>query len=238
MVKQVLVVALVIGMLSGGMLFAAGKELKTPSEKLSYTLGMDIGAFLKEVPKEIDLEIFMQGIKDNFKGDTTLITQEEATQIKQEFMKEMQAEGIKKMKELSDKNKKEGEAFLAENKKKKGVITTASGLQYIVLKEGSGTMPKIDDTVKVNYRGTLLDGTEFDSSYTRGQPVTFPLNGVIEGWSEGLRLMKVGGKSRFFIPSELGYGERGAGAQIGPNSVLTFEVELLGIEKVDKTEKK
>lgn len=244
MMKQVLVVALVIGMLSCGIVFAAekglktpsekvvvaSKELKTPSEKLSYTLGMDIGAFLKEVPKEIDFEVFIQGVKASFKGEKLLLTEEEATQIKQEFIKDMQAEEIKKMEELAQKNKKEGEAFLAENGKKEGVVTTASGLQYIVLKEGDGPTPKIDDKVKVNYRGTLINGTEFDSSYKRGQPVSFPLNGVIEGWTEALQLMKVGSNYRLFIPSGLAYGEMGSGPQIGPNSTLIFEVELLAIE--------
>ena len=134
------------------------------------------------------------------------------------------------MNEIKDKNKKDGEMFLAENKKKKGVITTASGLQYIVLTKGTGLSPKIDDKVKVHYSGTLLDGTEFDSSYKRGEPVTFPLNGVITGWGEALQLMKVGGKNRLFIPSELAYGEQGSGP-ISPDSVLIFEVELLGIEK-------
>jgi FKBP-type peptidyl-prolyl cis-trans isomerase len=231
MVKRILAVALVIGMLSCGMVFAAGKELKTPDEKLSYILGTDVGRSLKSVPQKIDLEIFLQGIKDSFKGEKLLVTEEESAQIKQEFMKKIQAEAVKKMEEISEKNKREGEMFLAENKKKEGVITTASGLQYIVLKQGDGALPKVDDKVKVHYRGTLIDGTEFDSSYTRGEPVSFPLGGVIKGWTEALQLMKVGSKYRLFIPSELAYGERGAGTQIGPNTILIFEVELLAIEK-------
>ncbi len=231
MIKRVALVVLAISVLSCGFVFAADEELKTDSDKLSYMLGMDIGAFLKEIPREVDFDIFISGIKDTFKGEKTLLTQEEAVQIKQEFVKEMQMEAIKKMNEISEKNKKDGEAFLAENKKKKGIITTASGLQYEVLKKGTGATPKIDDKVTVHYSGTLIDGTEFDSSYKRGEPVTFPLNGVITGWGEGLQLMKVGGKSRLFIPSELAYGEQGAGQQIPPNSVLIFDVELLGIEE-------
>jgi len=230
MIKYVVAVVLAISLLSFGLVFAADEKLTTPSEKLSYMMGMDIGTFLKDVPREIDFEIFTRGVKDVYSGEQTLLTQEEAEQIKQAFVKEMQAEAILKMNEIKDKNKKDGEMFLAENKKKKGVITTSSGLQYIVLTKGTGLFPKIDDKVKVHYSGTLLDGTEFDSSYKRGEPVTFPLNGVITGWGEALQLMKVGGKNRLFIPSQLAYGEQGSGP-IGPNSVLIFEVELLGIEK-------
>ena len=140
------------------------------------------------------------------------------------------------MKELGEKNRKEGEAFLAENKKKKGVITTESGLQYMVLEKGDGPKPKATDTVSVNYRGTLIDGTEFDSSYKRGKPVTFPVKGVIAGWTEALLLMNVGSKYKLFVPPNLGYGGRGAGRLIGPEATLIFEVELLGIESEKKTE--
>lgn len=227
--KYVVVMVLAISLLSCGLVFAADEELTTPSEKLSYMMGMDIGTFLKEVPREIDFEIFTRGVKDVYNGEQTLLTQEEAEQIKQAFVKEMQTEAILKMNEIKEKNKKDGEMFLAENKNKEGVITTASGLQYIVLTKGTGLSPKIDDKVKVHYAGILIDGTEFDSSYKRGEPVTFPLNGVIAGWGEALQLMKVGGKNRLFIPSQLAYGEQGSGP-IGSNSVLIFEVELLGIE--------
>jgi FKBP-type peptidyl-prolyl cis-trans isomerase len=238
MLKQIaaiVVVALTVSILSCGMVLAQDEQLKTDSDKLSYVLGMDIGAFLKEVPQEVDFDIFMRGLKDVYKGENTLLSEEEALNIKQDFIKEMQLEAIKKLNDIKEKNKKDGEAFLAGNKKKKGVMTTASGLQYEVIKKGTGASPKIDDRVKVHYAGSLIDGVEFDSSYKRGEPVTFPLNGVIQGWSEGLQLMKVGGKSRLFIPSELAYGEQGAGQQIPPNSVLIFEVELLGIEGKDTT---
>jgi FKBP-type peptidyl-prolyl cis-trans isomerase FklB len=132
---------------------------------------------------------------------------------------------------LSEKNKKEGEEYLAENKKKEGIITTQSGLQYKVLKKGTGKIPKSTDTVTVNYRGTLIDGTEFDSSYRRGQPASFKVNGVIRGWTEALQLMKEGAKWQLYIPSNLAYGERGAGRNIGPNSTLIFEVELISINE-------
>ena len=135
-----------------------------------------------------------------------------------------------KQKKIGEKNKIDGEAFLAENKKKEGVKTLPSGLQYSIIKEGAGKMPKATDTVTVNYKGTLIDGTEFDSSYRRGQPVSFPVNGVIAGWTEALQLMKEGSKWQLFIPSELAYGEKGAGNTIGPNAVLIFEVELISIK--------
>jgi FKBP-type peptidyl-prolyl cis-trans isomerase FklB len=144
-----------------------------------------------------------------------------------------------RQKELGEKNKKEGEAFLAENKKKEGVTTLPSGLQYKIMKEGDGQIPKSTDTVTVHYRGTLIDGTEFDSSYTRGQPATFPVKGVIAGFSEALQLMKVGSKWQLFIPSNLAYGERGAGDDIGPNASLIFDIELISIkEEAVKEEKK
>jgi len=207
------------------------EELNTSDEKLSYAIGLEIGTTLKKLPAEIDFAVFIQAVEDGLKGKETLLTQQQAIEIKKEFGKKVQEDRARKTKGLAEKNLKEGEAFLAENKKKKGVITTESGLQYLVLQEGDGPKPKATDRVKVHYRGTLLDGTEFDSSYKRGQPVTFMLNRVIAGWTEGVQLMKVGSKYRLFIPSNLAYRERGAGPLIGPNSTLIFEVELLAIEK-------
>ena len=148
------------------------------------------------------------------------------------FAMKMQKEQMQKMEALAKENKKQGEVFLAENKKKKNVTTTKSGLQYIVLRKGKGKKPKATEQVKVHYKGTLIDGTEFDSSYKRREPVTFPVNRVIPGWSEALQLMNVGSKYQLFIPSNLAYGERGGGPQIGPNATLIFEVELLSIEKI------
>ncbi len=198
-------------------------ELTTASEKAGYAVGLDIGASLKRFESGIELKALFRGIEDSLKGNKPLLTQEEAATVRSDLFKRIQEE-------LAEKNLKEGEAFLAENKNKEGVVTTASGLQYIVLKEGDGATPEATEQVTVHYRGTLLDGTEFDSSYSRGQPATFPVRGVIAGWTEALQLMKVGSKYRLFIPSKLAYGERGAGQRIGPNATLIFEVELLDIE--------
>ena len=207
------------------------EELKTPEAKLSYAIGMDIGTYLKNLPTKVDLPVMIQGVEDSFKGKELLLTPEQAQAIQDEFRKKMEAEQVQKQRESVEKNRKEGSMFLEENKKKKGVVTTASGLQYTVLTEGTGSKPKTTDVVCVNYRGTLIGGTEFDSSYKRGQPATFPLNRVIPGWTEALQLMPVGSKYRLFIPSNLAYGERGSGKLIGPNSTLIFEVELLEIQK-------
>ena len=204
-------------------------QLKTELDSASYVLGLDIGAYLKEVKKDINLSVFSRGVEDNVKGKKPALTEKEIGDIKMALSKKVQEEQAKKGKEQGDVNIKAGQKFLAENKTQKGVVTTASGLQYTVLSMGKGPKPKATDKVKVHYKGTLLDGTEFDSSYKRGEPISFPLNGVIKGWTEGVQLMNVGSKFKFFIPSELGYGERGAGAQIGPNATLIFEVELMKI---------
>lgn len=199
-------------------------ELKTTSEKAGYAVGLDIGASLKRFESGIELKALFRGIEDTLKGNKPLLTREEAAAVRNELFKRIQEE-------LAEKNLKEGEAFLAENQKKEGVVTTASGLQYMVLKEGDGPTPTATDRVTVHYRGTLLDGSEFDSSFSGGKPATFQVRGVIAGWTEALQLMKVGNKYRLFIPSKLAYRERGAGQKIGPNAMLIFEVELLGIEK-------
>jgi len=204
--------------------------LKTERDKISYGIGMDIGENMKRQSIDIDPDMLAQGIKDVFSGGKLLLTEEEFSSTMENFKKDMMAKQQMKMQELSDKNKKEGEAFLAGNKKKEGVTTLPSGLQYKVIKEGEGNMPKATDTVTVHYKGTLIDGTEFDSSYGRGEPATFPVNGVIPGWTEALQLMKAGSKWQLFIPANLAYGERGAGGRIGPHSVLVFEVELISIK--------
>jgi len=206
-------------------------EPQTDKEKISYVLGVDIGNYLKSLDTEIDVDIFTQGVETMLQGKEPLVSKEKMAEIKQEFSQKIMEAQKEKSKMLGEKNKAEGEKFLAENAKKEGVKTTASGLQYEVLQEGKGATPKATDRVTVQYKGTLLDGTEFDSSYKRGQPATFPLNGVIPGWTEGVQLMKEGSKYRFFIPSNLAYGERGAGPAIGPNATLIFEVELLSVAK-------
>jgi len=207
------------------------KELKTNAEKFGYTLGLDIGSNLKELPTEIDMAALFRGLEDALKDRKRLLTPQQYAEIKQELSMKIKESRGRKTAALTDKNRTEGEAFLAENQEKEGIITTESGLQYIVLREGDGPKPKETDRVAVHYRGTLIDGTEFDSSYKRGEPITFEVMGVIAGWTEALQLMNVGSKYRLFIHSELGYGERGAGADIGPNATLIFEVELLSIEQ-------
>jgi FKBP-type peptidyl-prolyl cis-trans isomerase FklB len=170
-------------------------------------------------------------------GGKTRLTQEEAQAVLKEVQTEVQKQQQEKMKEAADKNKSEGEAFLATNKSKDGVVTLPSGLQYKILTAGTGPKPTASDSVKCNYRGTLINGTEFDSSYKRGQPATFAVGQVIKAWTEALQLMPVGSKWQLFVPSSLAYGERGAGAEIGPNATLIFEVELLSIEEKAKGEK-
>ena len=210
---------------------ATEAELKSFAEKIRYVLGQEIGSSFKESPVEIDIDIFMQGMNDSMQGRKSLLDADETNQIKQEFSRQVQQSRQTQMSALSEKNRAEGAAFLAANKNKEGVVTTASGLQYKVLKKGDGPKPQNNDKVTVHYRGTLLDGTEFDSSYKRGKPATFQVNGVIRGWTEALQLMNVGSKYQLFIPSDLAYGTRGAGRKIGPNSTLIFDVELLGIEE-------
>lgn len=207
----------------------AAPTVKVDKNNISTMVGMDVGRGLTQIKDDIDIKVVEQALEATIKGEKTALTQEEALQVRQEFMKTLQAKRVAEQKAASDKNKKEGETFLAANKSKSGVKTTASGLQYMVEKEGTGAKPKATDTVKVNYLGTKIDGTKFDSSYDRGQPATFPLNGVIKGWSEGLQLMPVGSKYKLYVPADLAYGENAPGP-IGPNATLIFEVELLGIE--------
>ncbi len=206
-------------------------SLDTEIQKLSYAMGMDVGRSLKELDAGIDADAFTLAVRDALAGQTMRLDDASAVKMKQDFFRKKQEERMAKRAAEAEENKVKGEAFLADNAKKAGVKVTASGLQYEVITMGDGEKPKADSKVKVHYRGTTIDGVEFDSSYSRGQPISFPLNGVIKGWSEGVALMPVGSKFRFFIPSELAYGERGAGAKIGPNSTLIFEVELLAIEK-------
>ena len=201
---------------------------KDKKEKTGYAIGTNIGADMKRMSIEIDADMVAQGIKDIQAGKLKL-NDEEIRATLTELNKEMQGKENERMKVISEKNKKDGEAFLAANKKKEGIKTLPSGLQYKVIKEGTGKVPKATDTVTTNYRGTLIDGTEFDSSYKRGQPASFPVNGVIPGWTEALQLMKTGSKWQLFIPSNLAYGERGPGT-IGPNAVLVFEIELLAVK--------
>ena len=209
--------------------FAADTELKDQKEKVSYSIGLDIGTTLKRQLIDVNASLLSKGIEDGLSGKKPLLTDEETKATMATFQKDMMEKQAAAKKATGEKNATEGTKFLAENKTKEGVKTTASGLQYKVLKEGTGPSPKATETVKVNYRGTTIDGTEFDSSFKRGEPASFPVNRVIKGWTEGLQLMKVGSKYQFFIPTDLAYGERGAGSDIGPDATLLFDVELLGI---------
>jgi len=211
--------------------------LKNQKEKVSYIIGMDIGGNLKKQSIDIDPNILAKGIQDALGGAKSLLTDQEIQETMVAFKREM----VAKQEEIAKKNKVDGEAFLAENKKKEGVKTLPSGLQYKVIKAGTDKKPKLSDSVTSHYRGTLIDGTEFDSSYKRGQPVTFPVSGVIPGWTEALQLMGEGAKWQIFVPSNLAYGERGAGIMIGPNATLIFEIEIISIQEKkqeNKEEKK
>lgn len=207
---------------------ADNKVLKTDKDKISYILGINMGNHFKRDSIDVDTDMLMKGFKDALSGAKPMLTDEEMASAMTVFQQQMQAKQMEKIKVAGEKNKKEGEAFLADNKKKDGVITLKSGLQYKVIAEGTGKMPKESDKVTTHYRGTLVDGTEFDSSYKRGEPVSFPVNGVIAGWTEALQLMKTGSKWQLFIPSDLAYGENGP-EPIGPNAALIFDVELISI---------
>jgi FKBP-type peptidyl-prolyl cis-trans isomerase len=206
-------------------------DLTNPKQKTSYVVGLDISTTLKRQDLDLDAKALAAGIADGLAGKPAL-TEEEQKAVIMDLRKSVMAKMEAKQQAIADKNLKDGEAFLAANAKKDGVKTTASGLQYKVLKSGSGPSPKSTDTVKVQYEGKLIDGTVFDSSIERGEPAVFPLDHVIPGWTEALQLMKVGSKYQLFIPAKLAYGEHGPGP-IGPNSTLIFEVELLSIEKPD-----
>jgi len=213
---------------------AAGKSqypgLPTEKEQISYTIGLAMGKQLTEIKDEINVDTVVKAMRAQLAGEKVLLTEDQAKAIFESFGQKMQAKQIAKMMADAKANQEKGDKFLAENGKKPGVVTTASGLEYQVLTEGTGAKPGPKDGVKVHYKGTLLDGKTFDSSYDRGQPAVMPLEGVIPGWSEGLQLMKVGGKTKFWIPAKLAYGEQ-APPMIGPNQVLVFEVELLDIVK-------
>ena len=210
--------------------------LKTQKDKLSYALGMNLGTNLYKQTVEVDPAIVLRGLKDALAAGKMLLTEEESRAALTQLQTEVRNKQQEKMKVTGELNKKESAEFLAANKTKEGVVTLPSGLQYKILTAGTGAKPTASDTVVCNYRGTLISGAEFDSSYKRGQPASFPVNGVIKGWTEALQRMPVGSKWQLFVPSELGYGDRGAGADIGPGATLIFEVELLSIQGNDKSE--
>lgn len=213
-----------------------GVALTTQKQKNSYALGMSIGLGLGKqgVGKSIDPTLAARGLRDALTGSKTAMTEDEMKAALQLLRTEVTTAQDAKAKEAGSANRKEGDAFLSENKSKEGVKVLPDGLQYKVLTEGNGPKPAATDTVTVNYRGTLINGKEFDSSYKRGQPASFPVNGVIKGWTEALQLMPVGSKYQLFIPADLAYGDRGAGADIAPGDTLIFEVELLSIGEQKK----
>lgn len=213
-----------------GQVYADDAAPKTDKDKVSYSIGFGMGSNLKTQSVDINVDTLSKGIKDALSGAKPAMSSADMEKTMGDLRTKMMAQQQEKMKSIGAKNKADGEAFLAKNKTVSGVKTTASGLQYQEIKAGTGKMPKATDKVSVNYRGTLLDGKEFDSSYSRGTPASFPVTGVIPGWTEALQLMKEGAKWKLFIPAKLAYGEQGAGGVIGPNAVLVFEVELLKVE--------
>jgi FKBP-type peptidyl-prolyl cis-trans isomerase len=224
--------SLIAGMLLAAVLLTgpvSAAELETEAQKLGYIIGMDIGKSLKQQGAELDMDSLFEAIRASYHDEPLALTPEEAATIREEFIAKRRAAAEVERQSAAAKNATEGDKFLLENRVKEGVVVTDSGLQYKVVTMGDGARPAATDTVTVHYRGTLLDGTEFDSSFSRNQPMTFQLDKVIPGWTEGVQLMPVGSKFMFYIPSSLAYGPNGGGP-IGPNATLIFEVELLGIE--------
>ncbi len=213
-------------------------ELKTDEQKLSYAMGLDLGEYFKGLEEKFDLNILQQGIVDGYNGNKPLMTAEDAAAIQQNFAKRQQEKQVQKTVAMVQKNRKAAEDFLKANKAKEGVVETKSGLQYKVIKKGQGAKPSPEDTVKVHYKGTLLDGKEFDSSYKRNEPAVFQVNQVIAGWQEALPLMETGATVELFIPPDLAYGDRGAPPVIEPGSMLMFQVELLEVQQQPKEQEK
>ncbi|WP_376696525.1 FKBP-type peptidyl-prolyl cis-trans isomerase [Wenzhouxiangella sp. EGI_FJ10305] len=215
---------------------AQDEALETPEDRLSYTIGMDIGGSLAEQDMDLDLDLLIEALRASYNGEETLLTEEEALAEREAFMQRRQQQMEAQREEEGTANREAGEAFLAENAERDDVMVTDSGLQYRVIEEGDGASPAAEDQVTVHYKGTLIDGTVFDSSYDRGEPIAIEVDAVIPGWTEGLQLMSEGGKYEFFIPSDLAYGEQGRPGPIGPNSTLIFEVELLEVADSESQE--
>src|SRR5438270_1190637 len=223
--KSIIVTAIALSFAFNAFAEDKAVNFKDAKDKFSYAIGLNIGMNFKRQNIDVNTDMISSGVKDGLSGKPQM-TMDQIREVMMNFEKDMQA----KQTEAGKKNEADAQKFLADNKKKEGVKTTASGLQYIVEKEGTGAQPKSTDNVTVNYRGILMDGTEFDSSYKRGQPATFPVGGVIKGWTEALPLMPVGSKWQLFLPSQLAYGERSPSPEIGPDATLIFEVELLSIQ--------
>lgn len=235
------IVVVMVGLfLMAGSAIAAEKaiELEAENQKLSYAMGLDLGAYFKSLGENFELTILYQGIADAYTGKEPLMTVQEAAEVQQKFATRQQEQQVKKTVEMVNKNRTAAEEFLTENKKKDGVKITESGLQYKVVKEGKGNKPAASDIVKVHYKGTLLDGTEFDSSYKRNEPAVFQVGQVISGWQEALQLMTVGSTYELYLAPDLAYGDRGAPPVIEPGSMLIFQVELIEIPEGEDTAKK
>ncbi len=213
-------------LVSANICLAQQARLITEKDRISYSIGLNIGKNFKAQSLDIDSKTMMKGIEDGFKGNKSLMTDQEMAKTMNDLRTKMMEAKKKQMAAMAV----DGEKFLAKNKKRKGVVTLPSGLQYEITRAGKGAKPKLEDTVVTNYHGTLINGDVFDSSYQRGKPATFPVKGVIAGWTEALQLMKTGAKWKLFVPSNLAYGARGAGGKIGPNATLVFDIELLEIK--------
>jgi len=239
---RIIVLTMIVGLMLSVGCVAEEKEKKVElndlKDKFSYSYGLTLGQNFKLQEMDVDLDIFLKGLKDGVNAAEPMMTAEEIEQTKKEVQEEITAKAKARAEEKAAKNKEAGEAYLAENSEKEGVVTTESGLQYKIIEEGTGPSPSVVDKVTVHYTGTLVDGTEFDSSHKRGEPATFPVGGVIPGWTEALQLMKEGAKWQLVIPSALAYGERGAGPLIGPNAVLVFDVELIKVADESEEEPK
>jgi len=229
MITRNCIIVTLIVFLTAGVLFAADESLKDMKDKRSYCIGLDIGQNLKDGMFELNIDHLLSGIRDSYAGNDWKVTQDEMVQILSEFQQELQQKQMEMQQKAADDNKTAGKAFLDENVKKEGIKVTESGLQYKVVEPGTGSKPTATDKVKVHYSGTLIDGTVFDSSIERGEPVVFAVNQVIPGWSEAIQLMTEGAKYQVFIPSDLAYGPRGAGQVIGPNATLIFDIELIKV---------
>jgi FKBP-type peptidyl-prolyl cis-trans isomerase FklB len=220
----------VAGLMAGMVYGAADQVLRTEKEKTSYAIGAQTGADMRHFGMEVDPDLVARGFRDAYSGRKLLLNDQQMSETLAGVSKIIAAKSPELMKQDAERNKQEGEAFLAQNARKDGVRTLPSGLQYKIIRAGTGRIPKPTDTVVVNYRGTFIDGTEFDSSYRRGQPFVFQVNRMIKGWIEALQIMSVGAKWQLFVPPRLAYGEQGAPPAIGPNATLIYEVELLSIK--------